>query len=373
MKQIKVLQFICSSGFYGAERWVLALSKHLDKEQIRSDLVVTIEGEQQEPEIEKYFQASCGDTFRLPMKNKFDFSVVDKLANLIKEREIDIIHTHGYKSDILGYFSARKAGIKIVMTPHGFSANIDFKLKTFIWLGCQFFRFADRVVPLSPQLMADMRRYGVKENKLTYVQNGVDLSEVEQQRENGEKLVVDNPEEKRIGFIGQMIGRKNIKHILDIFAQLQAKHGNLRLLFLGDGESRAELESYAKQLPCNDRIEFLGFRNDRMAWLESFDLFVMTSVLEGIPRCLMETLAMGIPVAAYDISGVDQLIKHNETGLLAKLNDKETLAKYWEDILFNEELASQLSEKGRDYVYLHYSAQRMAKEYTEVFEQLIEK
>ncbi len=373
MKQIKVLQFICSSGFYGAERWVLALCKHLDPLTIHSDLAVTIEGEQQAPEIENYFQQNCGATFRLAMKNKFDLSVVNKLASLIKERDIDIIHTHGYKSDILGFLAAKKAGIKIVMTPHGFSTNIDFKLKVFIWLGCQVFRFADRVVPLSPQLMIDVRKYGVRQQKLVYVQNGVDLSEVEQQRLSKDKLTCTNVEEKRIGFIGQMIGRKNIKDILDIFDQLQTKHGNLRLFFLGDGDSRAELELYAKSLDSADNIEFLGFRSDRMAWLESFDLFVMTSVLEGIPRCLMETLAMGVPVAAYNISGVDQLIKHQQTGLLAPLNDKLTLAKYWQKILFDSDFSHQLSINGRDYVYQHYSAQRMAKEYTEVFTNLIEK
>ena len=372
MKKINVLQFICSSGFYGAERWILALSKHFDDKRIRSDLAITLEGEQEVPEIEAYFKKQCGETFNLPMKNKFDYSVVEKLAELIKSRDIDIIHTHGYKSDIIGTLAARKAGIKIVITPHGFSTNIDFKLKMFIWLGCQFFRFADRVVPLSPQLMDDMKGFGVKENKLSYVQNGVDLSEVELQRAHDDKLQVFDKEEKRIGFIGQMIGRKNIKHILDIFDQLQEKHGNLRLFFLGDGDSRNELEEYAKSLSSYSHIEFLGFRNDRMVWLESFDLFVMTSVLEGIPRCLMETLAMGVPVAAYDISGVDQLIKHEKTGLLAPLNDKETLSTYWEKILFDDQLAKTLSKNGRDYVNEYYSAQRMATEYAEIFDQLVE-
>ncbi len=66
------------------------------------------------------------------------------------------------------------------MTPHGFENAKDFKLRLFIWLGCQAMRFADLVVPLSQQLLADCKRIGVKQSKTVYIQNGVDLSEVEQ-------------------------------------------------------------------------------------------------------------------------------------------------------------------------------------------------
>jgi len=198
------------------------------------------------------------------------------------------------------------------------------------------------------------------------------LSEAEAQRDKPNTLSDVIEGEKRIGFIGQMIERKNIRHILDIFDDLQQRHGNMRLFLLGDGESRAGLEAYAADLASADKIEFLGFRDDRMEWLQSFDLFVMTSILEGIPRCLMETMAMGVPVAAYDISGVDQLVKHNETGLLARLNDKTSLTQHWETILFNPDESGRLIANARAYVQQHYSAKRMADEYTELFVDMVE-
>ena len=372
MDKINILQFICSAGFYGAERWVLALAKHMDREKFSCDLAVTLEGEMNEPEIVKYYQGTCGNVFQLPMQNKFDFSVVNKLVGLIKKHNIHIIHTHGYKSDVLGVLAAKKAGIKVVITPHGFSTDIDFKLKMFIWIGCQMFRFADKVIPLSPQLMSDVRQFGVNEKNLSYIQNGVDLSEIENQKvKSTNSLRV--PNERRIGFIGQMIGRKNIQHILDVFNLLAQRDDKVRLYLLGDGDKRAELESYANKLECSEKIEFLGFRDDRIEWLHSFDLFVMSSVLEGIPRCLMEAMAMGIPVVAYDIAGVDQLIKHGQTGYLAKLNDQNILAQHWRTLLYNDILAENLSKNACDFVYEHYSAQRMAKEYTEVFTQMMQK
>lgn len=363
---INVLQFICPTGFYGAERWILALAKHLDPEKVRSDLAVTAEPSNQGQEITRQHKQLGLDTYEIPMKHKFDLGAVSKLARLIRDKNIHIIHTHGYKSDIIGLLAARKAGIPCVITPHGFSNAMDLKLKLFSWMGNKALRHATRVVPLSKQLMKDCKALGVPTDKTLYIQNGVDLSEVEAQ----EKPHRGPDSEKRIGFVGQMISRKNIHDLLDIFDTLHKKHPNTRLVLLGDGDQRPELEEYSKTLSSESHIEFLGFRDDRLELLKSFDLFAMTSTLEGIPRCLMEATAAEIPVAAYDIAGIDQLIEHEKTGLLAPHGEKEQLLNHWETILFDTDEALRLASAAKEFVYKHYSAQRMATEYTELFEQL---
>lgn len=363
---INVLQFICSTGFYGAERWVLALAKHLDTEKICCELAVTMEPDQKPLELVNEYQKLTLPCHIVNVKGRFDWSAVTKMAELIKQNNIHIVHTHGYKSDIIGVLAAKKAGVPCVVTPHGFENAKDIKLRTFIWLGCQAMKYATKVVPLSQQLMRDCKRMGVKDQKTLYIQNGVDLSEVET-TEIPERR---NPDEKRIGFVGQMISRKNIFDILDIFDQIHAKHPNTRLVLLGDGDARAELEKYGQTLTSCSHIEFLGFRDDRLSLLKSFDLFVMTSTLEGIPRCLMEATAASIPVAAYDIAGIDQLIEHQKTGLLAPLGEKDELQGYWETLLFDQNYATELAANAKKFVYQHYSANRMAQEYTELFEQL---
>ncbi len=367
-KPLNVLQFICPTGFYGAERWILALCKHLDLSDVKSELVVTLETNTHDLKLVKEFSALGLPTHQLPMSGRFDLSAVKKLAALIKEREIDVIHTHGYKSDIIGVWAAKKAGIPCVVTPHGFENAADLKLRTFIWLGCQAMKYADVVAPLSKQLVEDVKGFSIPNNRIQYIQNGVDLSEVEAVA----KLPKDNQtDQKTIGFIGQMISRKNIRDILDIFDLLQSRHNNLRLVLLGDGDSRPELETYAKTLVNHQNIEFLGFRDDRLELLKTFDLFVMTSTLEGIPRCLMEAMAMGTPVAAYNIAGIDQLLAHEKTGLLATLGDKETLAEYWEKLLFDASFSEAISANAKAFVYEKYSAQRMASEYLELFQRLV--
>ncbi|WP_017444350.1 glycosyltransferase [Gayadomonas joobiniege] len=369
MQPIRVLQIICSTGFYGAERWTLALARHFDKSAVVCDLVVPLEADNQTLELVEQYKKLGLKVHRVPMAHKFDYRVIAKLSALIKKESYQIIHTHGYKSDILGVLAARKAGILSLVTPHGFENSSDLKLRLFIWLGAQAMRRADLVVPLSKALCRDVLNMGVKQDKLVYVQNGVDLSEVEAVRVAAEQE--HKSEIKRIGFIGQMISRKNILDILNIFDQLQQTQPNIELVLLGDGEDRVALEAYANTLDSAAKISFLGFRNDRLALLKSFDLFVMTSTLEGIPRCLMEAMAMGIPVAAYQIAGIDQLIEHNQSGLLAPLGDKELLLTYWQKLLNDPKFANELAESAREFVHQHYSAQRMADEYLAVYKNML--
>jgi len=193
-----------------------------------------------------------------------------------------------------------------------------------------------------------------------------DLSEVEAQ----EKPKRDPTAPKRIGFVGQLISRKNVRDLLHVFDELHARHPETELVILGDGDQRSDLEAHALTLASKDSIEFLGFRNDRLELLKSFDLFAMTSTLEGIPRCLMEATAAEIPVAAYDIPGIDQLVTHEETGLLAPLGDRQQLLQHWESILFDSDKANGLAAAAKQFVYENYSAQRMAREYTSLFKEL---
>ncbi|GAB5415425.1 MAG: glycosyltransferase family 4 protein [Congregibacter sp.] len=361
---INVLQFICPTGFYGAERWILALAKNLPKDKVRCDLAVTSEGDSQDLELVRHYDDQhLGKTFEIPMAHRFDTAVIRHLTALIRERDIHVIHTHGYKSDIIGLIAARRTGIRCVTTPHGFENADDLKLRLFIWLGCKAMTKADRVAPLSPQLIEDSLRAGVHEERITYIQNGVDLSEVEEEARKPKPQAA----KKRVGFIGQLISRKNVSDILCVFNDLWRERDDIELYILGDGKDRTVLETQAGMLDASDDIHFLGFRSDRLQLLHSFDLFVMTSTLEGIPRCLMEACAMGIPVAAYDIPGIDQLIKHDQTGLLAPLHDRSALKEHWITLLDDFEEADRLQRASKQFVYKNYSAARMANEYHELF------
>ena len=374
---IRVLQFITPAGFYGAERWVLALANNTDHTRVICDLAVTQESPDQDLSVATYYPEDAGDVHYLKMNGRFDFRVVRQLVEVIKRRKIDVIHTHGYKSDILGYLAARLAKIKCVSTPHGFPGNVGFKLGMFIKLGTTMMRYFDSIAPLSEELMDDMTRLNIPSYKTTFIRNGVDLKEIDGALKslsevNDESRGCSDPK-RVIGFIGQLIPRKGIPDLLQMFEQLNRSNPETCLQLLGDGSQRVALEAQSKQLSSAEQVEFLGFRSDRLALLSKFSIFIMTSSLEGIPRCMMEAMAVGIPIVAYDIPGVDKLVEHNKTGLLAPFGDQEALLACCQRILDDPELALELVTNAREKIDREYSAARMASEYDVLFRKLLDR
>jgi glycosyltransferase involved in cell wall biosynthesis len=171
--------------------------------------------------------------------------------------------------------------------------------------------------------------------------------------------------------VGQMISRKNVGDLLKTFDSLYKTHKNIRLILIGDGPERPELEEQAQSLPSSSQIEFLGFRNDRLRLMKELALFCMTSSLEGIPRCMMEAMAMGIPVAGYNIPGVDQLIIHEKTGLMADFGQVKDLTECWQRLLFDEEFSAQTALNGRRHVIEKFSAKRMSEEYSVLYQEML--
>lgn len=372
MRKLRVLQFITPAGFYGAERWVLALANNLDHENVVCDLAVTKESETQDLSVAHYYPKEAGEVHYLPMKGRFDWRVVRQLADVIRRREIDVIHTHGYKSDILGVLAARRAGIQCVSTPHGFSGKVSLKLAMFIRMGTFMLRFFDRVAPLSEELVEDMKRFNVPAARTTFIRNGVDLKEIDGALALMTPATAADGDIRTLGFIGQLIPRKGVGHLLKAFDILYGRDPVLRLQLVGDGVQRPELESMAAQMPAGKAVEFLGFRADRLELLSRFTLFVMTSSLEGIPRCMMEAMAVGVPVVAFDIPGVDQLVEHEVTGLLAPYGDVEALAACCQRLLDDPALARRLADNARQKIDQTYSARRMAIEYESLFRSMLD-
>jgi glycosyltransferase involved in cell wall biosynthesis len=364
--KLKVLQFISPTGFYGAERWVLALAKNLPNELMESPLLVTTEANIEKLEIEHYYKELDKVSYSIHLASKFDFFSVFRISKLIKKLNIDIIQTHNYKSNILGLLAARLAGIKCIITPHGYDDPSNKKLSFYNWIDKKTLKYADAVAPLSPDLLNDCKMAKVPNKKIHYIQNGVDLDELNDSLdqplfEKGNNLIM--------GYIGQVISRKNVDHIIQVYANLKQTLPNLELHIIGDGD---ELERL-KQLPyCDNNIKFLGFRKDRLQFLRNFDVFVLSSKLEGVPRCLMEASALGVPSVAYNIPGVDKIIRHGENGLLADYGSIAQLTANCKKLLTQPELRAKFSVEGQKIVQQEFSAKRMANEYIVLFDKLID-
>ncbi|MDP5130419.1 MAG: glycosyltransferase, partial [Paraglaciecola sp.] len=255
---INVLQLICPSGYYGAERWVNALLSVPPSADVMQHLAITAE-----PGVCDEVLLRCGlpldRQHRVAMSSKFDLRVVQRLVQLIRRHNITIIHTHGYKSDILGVLAAKWAGIKAICTPHGFENATDKKLQAYMWLGGKAFHWFDWVCPLSPDIMNTLlTQYRVKPHKVKLINNGVDLSEVER------ALAASDSQKSTkftIGYIGQLISRKNIAATIAAFAEFHQAVPASELILIGDGDERIKLEQQVAELGLTGAVQFMGFRD----------------------------------------------------------------------------------------------------------------
>lgn len=373
---VKVMQFICPTGYYGAERWITALVGNTDPTVITQSLVVTDESEKDTLKLCDAIEDLGLLVHTIPMKHKFDVGAIWRLKKIIETERIDILHTHGYKSDIIGLIAARLAGIQCICTPHGFENTKDIKLRLFIALGNFSFRFFHYVVPLSNTLCSDVAKMGVPADRIKYIANGVDLKDIDRRKitrgsSHNDSSGLENRPIRTLGFIGQLISRKNIDDILDVFEALCVEDDSLRLVLIGDGDQKAALENRVSKSLYSEKIAFRGFVADAIPCYYGIDIFLMTSSLEGIPRCLMEAMATRVPVVAYDIPGVDQLVFHEKTGLLAPFGDKATLKTLCERLLNDSGFASLLTSSARTYIEEHHSAGRMALEYSEFYKKIL--
>lgn len=367
-KKINILQFICPTGIYGAEMWIIALAKRLDAGKLTCQLAVTKDSPNQNLEICERIRTLGFPTHIIPMQGKFDPWAIKELVKLIKAQNIDIIHTHGYKSDLIGLIAAKIAGIKIIATPHGFENSNDKKLQFYIKLGLVALKFCNSIAPLSNDIQQELLNNYISPDRIRLIYNGVDLEEIEAITKPDQK---DESDDKLIGYVGQISLRKNVIDIIKAFDLLYRSHQNIRLKLVGDGPQREHLERFIIGLDSKQKIEFTGYRKDRLDILKTFDLFTMTSTLEGIPRAMMEAMALGVPVAAFDIPGVDTLITHEATGMLAPYGNVSVLRDHWKKILFDEQFSKQLAVRAKKKIYQKFSNQRMAEEYLTLYKAVL--
>ena len=354
------------TGLYGAERWILALIKHLPPSEVESFVGVIKDS----PELEAPLCTVAGElgfqTHVIEAYGKLSRSAVGKLRRFLLERQIDILHTHGYKTDLIGVLAVRGTPCKILSTPHGWSVNAGFKLQVYEALDRLSFLFMDAVAPLSRDLFDGLESLPGLKRKLHLIENAVDLSEIDAPGEMPE-LIRQWREAGRIviGYIGQLITRKRIDTLIEAFHALEIP--NKQLCLIGDGPQRAELESLAERLGERDTVAFLGFRGDRINFLKGFDIFVLPSELEGIPRCLMEATGAGVAVIATDIPGCRDVVHAEKTGLLVPPGDAATLSRKMSRLIEDQALRARLARDGAERTRQRYSADALAGAYIDLY------
>ncbi|MBI4523046.1 MAG: glycosyltransferase family 4 protein [Deltaproteobacteria bacterium] len=349
-----------STGLYGAEHWILAQMRYLEPRRWRASIVNLVDKSGEKSAIVCEATRRGFTALDFYTGGRFNPLAVFRLARLVQETGYNILHSHGYKSDIMAFLAGKLAGVKVIGTPHGWSRESSKKELLYEKLDRAFLRFFDRLCPLSPELCNSLRMTGINESKINLVMNGVDLKEVDEAspRPKGSG-------KKRIGFIGQFIERKRVEDLVEAFFLLSRP--DCELFLIGDGPCRASILNRVRLRNGHSEIHCSGHVLSRLEHLKSFDVFALPSLLEGIPRSIMEAHAARVPVIGTDIAGIRDLVKHEQTGLLVPPKNPPMLAEAINRILESPQLAAKLAAGGRKLVDEQFSASRMAEQYETVY------
>lgn len=374
-QKLHVLEVIASQQGGGAEH-LLWLIKGADES--RFDFTVLIPGDDGGIKISEFKTLNVKLVTFNPFY-RFSLRKFFALRNLIEEGKFDIVHFHGIRAAMLGRISTllmlRKP--KIVYTIHGFHLNYCNPIKRSLLFSVERFlnRFTDVIICVSySDKKTIIEKNLVEENKITVIWNGIDIEKF--QRAKVDKFI----KKKELGLpidaivitmIGRLHPQKDHETLLSAFRLIIPILQNAHLLIVGDGPLRLKLERYAQSLGLKEKVKFTGFRKDIPEILAITDIFVLSTLWEGLPLALLEALASAKPVIASDIESIREVVVNEEVGLLVPPKDPKTLAQAIIKVAKNPKKARNMGENGLRKVKEHFGFEVMAKKTMQLYENLL--
>jgi glycosyltransferase involved in cell wall biosynthesis len=178
------------------------------------------------------------------------------------------------------------------------------------------------------------------------------------------------PETKLVGVIGRLAKQKRVDDLLWGMQVLRQADPTARMVIIGDGPERANLEQHARHVEVAGFVKFLGHRDDAASLVHHLDAFWLGSSFEGMSNSLMEAMSAGTPVIATDIPPNRELISHGVHGYLPNVGDGVAFAQYSVKLFGDPRLRQQLVAAARDRMHSEFSVDRMIERYVSLYEKL---
>jgi len=294
-----------------------------------------------------------------------------QMMTYIRREKIDLVHTHCSMPGILGRLAARLAGVPaIVHTIHGYHlhdriapvlASAYTRAEKFVG------GFTDLMLSQNRTDMEVVRRGGfVPDDRLHLIGNGIDLRRfrpVARAREPNAPVT--------LLCVARLEPVKNHPMLFEAVRRAAASGRKLRLWLVGDGELRSDYEKRCAEMGLAGVVEFLGYRDDVERLLAQTDIAVLTSVKEGIPRAMLEAMAMKVPVVATRVVGTEETVADGETGYLVGLGDVEAMAERLTRLIDDRALRERMGERGRAWVEAHFDEDAIVDSLVGAYRQLV--
>lgn len=293
-----------------------------------------------------------------------------RMSRLFRRLRPDIVHSRNWAAmDAIPAASLARVP-RVVHGEHGREASDP--------TGCNkrrrlirrmFSPMVDRFVTVSEDLRAWLvADVGISSRKVICIHNGVDVDRFRGgRRQAGRKALGLNDEAVAVGAVGRLEPVKDHATLLEAFARIPDKNPDLHLFVIGDGSRRKELEARAKALDLRDRAHFIGEKDDIPTVLNGLDLYVISSIAEGISNTVLEAMATGLPVVATRVGGNPELVTENINGMLVPVGDAETMADALTRYILSAELRRSHGQASRQRVIDQFSLDRMAEDYSRLY------
>jgi glycosyltransferase involved in cell wall biosynthesis len=307
----------------------------------------------------------------LAMNNRFDLRIPYRLARIVREHAVTIIHSHGGgRADFFIHLTSKLVNVPVKITTvanlveRWFDVN-PIQLYVYKKIQSKTEKTFDHFICVSDYLADHLiRQHGLDRTKINTIYNGVDLDYFEgtpdypkiknEFLQKGERIL--------IGAVGRLVAEKGLKYLLTSMPKVLKRFSEARLLLVGDGALRTDLERIAIDLDLTGKVTFVGFRSDIKEILSSLDILVLPSLLEGFPMIILEAMAMAKPIVASDIPGIREQIIDGKNGILVPIKDPNAMAAAIINILADRKVAENIGLAARKTVDEKFSIERMVAE-----------
>lgn len=291
----------------------------------------------------------------------------------------DVLHCWLLVANVIGPPAARLAGLgRVVTSVRNIQSAVDYNYYDPRWQRAHervTAPLADVIIANAPAVARDYRAFArVPAAKLVTVPNGIEIDTGSQA--SGERVAMRQTlglaeDDLVVGTVARLAKEKDFVTFFRAIALARERLSALRVLIVGDGPLRSELELFAATLGLGKGVQFLGERTDAAAVLTSYDAFLLTSVIEGMPNVVMESQLAGVPVVATRAGGTVDLIRDGETGLLAPIGDAGALAAALVRLLTDTSLHDRISAAARRQIRSDFTAEMLVRRTEGVYQHLL--
>lgn len=369
---MKVLHIIDSGGLYGAEVMLL----NLVHEQIKMGHEPTICSIGEKGINEKPFETEAVKrgfkVARFRMMPGPNILGAFKILRYAKKERFDILHSHGYKGNILlGVIPRPLRKIPLITTVHGWTsiATRRFsKMKLYEWLDARSLKHIDKVVLVNNEMLSNPKIRAANLQKLTVINNGIpQIKDINLLKDLDKGIVNFCKEGFIIGAIGRLSHEKGFDFLIEAVAELSADIPEVKLLIIGEGGEKGALEKMVSDRGINDRVMMPGYKDTAHRYFPLFSIFVMPSLTEGLPITLLEAMQYGVRIVATEVGGIPEVLNYGEAGILVKPGDSAAIAESLRSVHKRQSTLKTLVEKAKDRVLNNYSSHKMAVEYNYIY------